>query len=563
MRGLTLRRGKSLTETLFRVAWPATRSEVEASGYRSANTMLRHWLACGLIQHAGYVGHRYAYDLTEAIRELAAQMGYPRSGLLVSAAPPEKPRTLTREEKRLGMVQETAEALEKANGSNAKAAKLLGISTPAVWWRVQRNPELGKYRQKRTQDPGLPRGGTQDPGLPRERYSLEETIAALKNSSSLAEAARKLGIVPKTLRGRIATHPDLNRYVTRGHRGQRINQGVINETIEALKSSSSIREAARKLNLSTPSLHYRIGAHPQLKQYVTFGPGGTRTREFSLDETIKALSSSSSLKESAGKLGIQPATLRIRLRNHPELETYLKRGTSKAARPPVSDDQIREALLQSLSLTEAAYILGIAVSTLSNRLKNSPELSKLAKKKRGGPKRGVDDEHIRQVLGRADTLDEAAKILGISKDWLYRRIYENLELVELAKPLKYKRPGKERGGKLTTSIPNIFSSKSEWSERELRMEGLPLYWSEAWLGREYKALGSFEAIERTCGYPASTVSAFAKKHFGWDIKPRRNEAKQAVIARWETGERSKKALAREFGVSIGSVFNWIKELEER
>lgn len=101
------------------------------------------------------------------------------------------------------------------------------------------------------------------------------------------------------------------------------------------------------------------------------------------------------------------------------------------------------------------------------------------------------------------------------------------------------------------------------TEAEVRHLGYPLYLAEEWLRRQKDRLGTFAEISRVYGYPETTLLGAARRH-GWQPeKPPRHEAKAAVQAEWQAGHRNKKALAEKYSVSIGSVFNWIEELEAK
>lgn len=100
------------------------------------------------------------------------------------------------------------------------------------------------------------------------------------------------------------------------------------------------------------------------------------------------------------------------------------------------------------------------------------------------------------------------------------------------------------------------------TEDQCRQSDYPLYFAEAWLRREKERLGSFAAISREYGYPETNL-IYAARKFGWPLeKPQRHEVKAAVQAEWLAGKTNKRALAEAYDVSVGSVWNWIKEFED-
>lgn len=100
-----------------------------------------------------------------------------------------------------------------------------------------------------------------------------------------------------------------------------------------------------------------------------------------------------------------------------------------------------------------------------------------------------------------------------------------------------------------------------WSEEELRREGLPLYWSEAWLQRMFDQYGSFVAVAEATGYSAQAMNNYAVKHFGWSQKPRKAHLKQRVIEDWRTSGESLERVAARHGVNKATVYRWTLGIE--
>lgn len=100
-------------------------------------------------------------------------------------------------------------------------------------------------------------------------------------------------------------------------------------------------------------------------------------------------------------------------------------------------------------------------------------------------------------------------------------------------------------------------------EEDCRRLDYPLYYAEEWLRREKDRLGTFQAISDLYGYSTSTLS-YAAQQFGWPPeKPAQPSKREQVRADWQAGGVTKSALAERYGVSIGSIFNWVKDLEVR
>lgn len=105
----------------------------------------------------------------------------------------------------------------------------------------------------------------------------------------------------------------------------------------------------------------------------------------------------------------------------------------------------------------------------------------------------------------------------------------------------------------------VFQQRQHWPLEVLRKEGLPLYWNEEWLRGELARLGSYKAIEKVHGYPNSTVSAFAKRAFGIETKPRVKDKKSLVKAlRREHPQASIEEIARLAGVSKATAWRYLQ-----
>lgn len=79
-------------------------------------------------------------------------------------------------------------------------------------------------------------------------------------------------------------------------------------------------------------------------------------------------------------------------------------------------------------------------------------------------------------------------------------------------------------------------SKSSWSEKELREEGLPLYWSKEWLEAALNEHGNYKGIEEAYGYAARTVNNYAANYHGIQLKPRKKDKPEPSQARAPKGE---------------------------
>ncbi len=104
----------------------------------------------------------------------------------------------------------------------------------------------------------------------------------------------------------------------------------------------------------------------------------------------------------------------------------------------------------------------------------------------------------------------------------------------------------------------VFQQRSHWPLEVLKKEGLPLYWNEEWLRGELARLGSYKAIEKVHGYPNSTVSAFAKRAFGMETKPRVKDKKPLVRKlHRENPTLSIEEIARRAGVSKATAWRYL------
>jgi hypothetical protein len=134
-------------------------------------------------------------------------------------------------------------------------------------------------------------------------------------------------------------------------------------------------------------------------------------------------------------------------------------------------------------------------------------------------------------------------------------IHEVIGLVPSAKRKRLSR------GQARSRIHTAMQDAKSWTEEELRREGLPLYWSEAWLKRMFEQYGSFVAAAEASGYGAQTLNNYAVKRFGWSQKPRKAQLKARVIEDWRTSGDSLEKVAARHGVNKATVYRWTVGME--
>ncbi|GGJ44586.1 helix-turn-helix domain-containing protein [Deinococcus roseus] len=105
-----------------------------------------------------------------------------------------------------------------------------------------------------------------------------------------------------------------------------------------------------------------------------------------------------------------------------------------------------------------------------------------------------------------------------------------------------------------------FRSRSSWTVEQLVEEDLPLYWCEPWLKQEFDRLGSFAKIDQMYGYPETSLSNFASREFGWNVKPRQLNKKQEALQMHAAG-KSTREIMDALGIPKGTVNRWFRELK--
>ncbi len=99
--------------------------------------------------------------------------------------------------------------------------------------------------------------------------------------------------------------------------------------------------------------------------------------------------------------------------------------------------------------------------------------------------------------------------------------------------------------------------------KELTEQNLPLYWNEEWLRRELGRLGSYAEIARVHGFPSPvTIASYAKRKFGIDVQAGYAKKRQAIYEDCDAGDYTQLELANKHGVSVATVYRWLRERAE-
>lgn len=109
-------------------------------------------------------------------------------------------------------------------------------------------------------------------------------------------------------------------------------------------------------------------------------------------------------------------------------------------------------------------------------------------------------------------------------------------------------------------ISQRLKKKKDWTEYELRREGLPLYLSDDWLLGELKRLGSQAAISKAYGYNSQSLSRRLIK-LGIETRPRNTEEQRKEARRLRKQGLSLQAIAKQTGLSKPSVSRACRDLE--
>lgn len=110
---------------------------------------------------------------------------------------------------------------------------------------------------------------------------------------------------------------------------------------------------------------------------------------------------------------------------------------------------------------------------------------------------------------------------------------------------------------------NRVKRPEELSVKELTAQNLPLYWNEEWLRRELGRLGSYAEIARVHGFPSPvTIASYAKRKFGIDVQAGYAKKRQAIYEDFDAGDYTQLELANKHGVSVATVYRWLRERAE-
>lgn len=110
-------------------------------------------------------------------------------------------------------------------------------------------------------------------------------------------------------------------------------------------------------------------------------------------------------------------------------------------------------------------------------------------------------------------------------------------------------------------LSHILQKKADWTEHELRREGLPLYLSDTWLLDTYRRLGSATAIEQAYGYTNQSISRRLIR-LGIETRPRNTEQQREEARRLRKEGLTLREIAKRTGLSTPSVSRACKTLEE-
>lgn len=121
-------------------------------------------------------------------------------------------------------------------------------------------------------------------------------------------------------------------------------------------------------------------------------------------------------------------------------------------------------------------------------------------------KRGRQPLTIHVSTDELQAIEQAAGVAGLSPQ----------EYVLQCAKIMSKRQGQRP---YTSSELQVISrERTDWTEDEVHRRGLPLYWAEAWFRRQIAAGHTLREIAVQSGQPARSVSEYARRVYGYEVK---------------------------------------------